>query len=114
MRALGRAYGSGLQLINILRDMGADLAARRCYLPADALAAAGLTPADLARDPAHLAHLAPVFGARTLALLRQAGPGALHTRVKVPRHEVRAILLRLAVTLAARGPLQAGFIRLRG
>lgn len=150
MRALGRAYGSGLQLINILRDMGADLAARRCYLPADALAAAGLTPADLARDPAHLAHLAPVYnhwlaqagarldqgmaycmavnhrrvraasalpaliGARTLALLRQAGPGALHTRVKVPRHEVRAILLRLAVTLAARGPLQAGFVRQRG
>lgn len=30
---LGRAYGSGLQLVNILRDLPADLAAGRCYLP---------------------------------------------------------------------------------
>jgi farnesyl-diphosphate farnesyltransferase len=30
---LGRAYGKGLQLINILRDLPADLEAGRCYLP---------------------------------------------------------------------------------
>jgi farnesyl-diphosphate farnesyltransferase len=55
MHAWGRAYGSGLQLVNILRDAGADLAQGRCYLPADELAAAGLTPAEAAADPARLA-----------------------------------------------------------
>ncbi|MGE0329747.1 MAG: phytoene/squalene synthase family protein [Ramlibacter sp.] len=147
MRELGRAYGSALQLINILRDMGADLAAGRCYLPADALAQAGLAPQDVAREPARLAPLynhwlaqastgleqgmrycmavnhrrvragsalPALIGARTLALLQQAGPGALRQRVKVPRSEVHAILLRLAATLAAKGPLQARFVRLRG
>jgi farnesyl-diphosphate farnesyltransferase len=147
MRELGRAYGSALQLINILRDAGADLAAGRCYFPADALAAAGLAPQDILRQPARLAPvynhwlaaagerldqgmrycaavnhrrvraasaLPALIGARTLALLEQAGPDALRVRVKAPRSEVRAILLRLALTLAARGPLQAQFRRLRG
>ncbi|MEO5712503.1 MAG: squalene/phytoene synthase family protein [Luteolibacter sp.] len=31
--ALGRDYGKGLQLVNILRDLPADLEAGRCYLP---------------------------------------------------------------------------------
>ncbi len=31
----GIAYGKGLQLVNILRDLPADLAMGRCYLPAD-------------------------------------------------------------------------------
>jgi farnesyl-diphosphate farnesyltransferase len=57
MRALGRAYGSGLQLINILRDAGADLAAGRCYFPADDLAMAALAPQDILREPARLAGL---------------------------------------------------------
>lgn len=51
MRALGRSYGMGLQLVNILRDAGADLAAGRCYFPAEELAAAGLAPQDIAGDP---------------------------------------------------------------
>jgi len=29
----GRRYGMGLQLVNILRDLGPDIAAGRCYLP---------------------------------------------------------------------------------
>lgn len=39
--------GKALQLINILRDVPADLRAGRCYLPAPMLARHGLTPADL-------------------------------------------------------------------
>ena len=58
--------------------------------------------------------LPALLGARTLALLRQAGPQALATRVKVPRAEVRQILLGVALTLAANGPLQARFRRLAG
>ena len=33
MMRLGRSYGQGLQLINILRDLGEDLKIGRCYLP---------------------------------------------------------------------------------
>jgi phytoene synthase len=40
--------GIALQLTNILRDVGEDLALGRCYLPADELAAFGVTPGDLA------------------------------------------------------------------
>ncbi len=51
MRALGANFGKGLQLVNILRDLPADLKAGRCYLPADELARAGLTPSQLAAKP---------------------------------------------------------------
>ena len=44
---LGVRFGKGLQLVNILRDMPADLKKGRCYLPADKLAEVGLTPNDL-------------------------------------------------------------------
>jgi farnesyl-diphosphate farnesyltransferase len=51
MHDLGRAYGMGLQLVNILRDVGPDLAAGRCYFPLDELAAAGLRPEDILSHP---------------------------------------------------------------
>ena len=51
MRTLGRSFGCGLQLVNIVRDAGADLADGRCYFPRDELAAAGLAPEHIAADP---------------------------------------------------------------
>lgn len=45
----GVHFGKGLQMVNILRDIPADLAKGRCYIPAEQLAAAGLTPEDLLR-----------------------------------------------------------------
>ena len=45
--------------------------------------------------------LPALIGARTLALLDQAGVGALQRTVKVPRREVRAMILSLAITLAS-------------
>ena len=51
MHELGRGYGMGLQLVNILRDVGPDLAAGRCYFPLDELAAAGLRPEDILSHP---------------------------------------------------------------
>lgn len=48
MMRIGRRYGMGLQRLNILRDAGADLAAGRCYWPAETLATVGLTPEKLA------------------------------------------------------------------
>lgn len=51
MVALGIAYGKGLQLTNILRDVGHDLRAGRCYLPADELRSANLQPRELLSAP---------------------------------------------------------------
>ncbi|WP_235965140.1 squalene/phytoene synthase family protein [Caenimonas soli] len=146
MRELGRGFGMGLQLVNILRDAGADLAAGRCYFPADELAAAGVAPEDILNHPERFevvwrrwhAHaqdrialgmryadavnsrrvraasaLPALLAARTLALMRSAGPQRLRHKVKVPRHEVRTMMARLAFTLAGRAALQSSFARLR-
>ena len=40
-------FGKGLQLVNILRDLGEDLNQGRCYLPADELASRQLKPDNL-------------------------------------------------------------------
>ena len=57
---LASAFGKALQLVNILRDMPADLRAGRCYLPADELQLAGTDPATLLDNPAAAQ---PVFDA---------------------------------------------------
>jgi len=43
----GVRFGKGLQLVNILRDIPADLRTGRCYLPSAVLAEHDLTPRDL-------------------------------------------------------------------
>jgi farnesyl-diphosphate farnesyltransferase len=43
----GVRFGKGLQLVNILRDLPADLSKGRCYLPTERLDEAGLRPAVL-------------------------------------------------------------------
>jgi farnesyl-diphosphate farnesyltransferase len=152
MMRIGREYGMGLQRLNIIRDVGADLTAGRCYWPVETLRQAGLTPAMLeqaARPPNTdtLLALAPLYtqwldhtqaqladgmryalalkplrlrlasalpaliGARTVALLRQAGPAALNQRIKMPRHEVRALLWRIALGLGSAAVLQKEFLR---
>jgi farnesyl-diphosphate farnesyltransferase len=136
MHALGRAYGMGLQRLNIVRDAGADLAQGRCYWPAQQLDACGLSPESLSQavlegQARTLAQLTPLYqsylqqiqtqlaaglryscavqsrrlrlasalpaliGARTVALLQQAGPASLTQRVKMPRREVQGLLWRL-------------------
>jgi farnesyl-diphosphate farnesyltransferase len=58
--------------------------------------------------------LPALIGARTLALLRQAGPAALNQRIKMPRHEVRAMLWRIALGLGSAAVVQKEFLRLSG
>jgi farnesyl-diphosphate farnesyltransferase len=53
-------FGKGLQLVNILRDLPADLRTGRCYLPLEELTAAGLKPADLLQ-PAMPATFRPLY-----------------------------------------------------
>jgi farnesyl-diphosphate farnesyltransferase len=67
MLELGRRYGMALQLVNILRDVGADLANGRCYLPADELRAAGLTPDTLLAQAHRLAIVSEPWHSRAQA-----------------------------------------------
>jgi farnesyl-diphosphate farnesyltransferase len=118
MRALGRAFGCALQLVNIVRDAGDDLRAGRCYVPTGELerwrevAASGLDAgmayalAVNSRRIRAAVALPALIGRDTLTRLHEAGPRALEERVKVPRHEVRALLLRIALGLAGRKTLQ--------
>jgi len=55
--------------------------------------------------------LPALIGARTLSLLEVSGPAALQRTVKVPRREVRAMILSLGVTLASRRRIDAIFDR---
>jgi farnesyl-diphosphate farnesyltransferase len=56
----GVRFGKGLQLVNILRDLPADLQKGRCYLPADQLATVGLRPLDLL-SPQNEAAFRPLY-----------------------------------------------------
>ena len=51
MLDLGKRYGQGLQLVNILRDAGDDLRSGRCYFPNEELAAVSLEPSQIIREP---------------------------------------------------------------
>jgi farnesyl-diphosphate farnesyltransferase len=145
MLDLGKRYGIGLQLINILRDAGADLRAGRCYFPNEELAMARMEPSQIMREPERFLPihrkwrekaergmeagiqyskavrnrrvraatvLPALIGARTLALLRDAGATALHRKIKVSRREVRSVVLSLMTSLASRSQIDAMFRQL--
>ncbi|MBA2432245.1 MAG: squalene/phytoene synthase family protein [Chthoniobacterales bacterium] len=127
MLRLGVDYGKGLQLINILRDAGADQRAGRSYLPAEELHSLGQEQVLLrwwqraeqgmrsgieyscavhARRVRLATALPAIIGARTLVLLREAGTEVFQRKVKVPRAEVRRILLTLVANLVSRSTIQ--------
>jgi farnesyl-diphosphate farnesyltransferase len=56
----GKRFGQGLQLVNILRDLAADLRMGRCYLPEDELRGLGLAARDLV-DASKESRLRPVY-----------------------------------------------------
>src|SRR2546421_3736424 len=134
MLGMGKRYGMGLQLINILRDAGADLRAGRCYFPNEELTVAAMEPSQILREPERVqpiyrkwrekaergieaglqyayairnrrvriaTALPGLIGARTLALLREAGATALRRHIKVSRKEVRAIVASLIFLFGA-------------
>jgi len=140
MLALGKLYGMALQLINVLRDVGADLRAGRCYFPEFELTAAHLTTSQILSEPERFQPiyqawigkaksglecgvqysrairnrrvraatvLPALIGARTLALLNEIGASASQRTVKVPRSEVRRMILRLALTVASRKQIES-------
>ena len=120
LMTLGRSYGQGLQLINILRDLPADRRGGRCYLPEDELRAAGSSPEAPARAvfdrwhtrafeqlengrryiralrPARLrvaCFLPWSLGVATLRLMQKHCPLETDSKVKVSRAVVRKALL---------------------
>jgi farnesyl-diphosphate farnesyltransferase len=140
MLGMAKRYGMGLQLINILRDAGADLRAGRCYFSNEELAAAAMQPSQIVREPerfqpiyrkwrekaergieaglqyanairnrrVRIATALPgLIGARTLALLRDAGATTLHRHIKVPRSEVRGIVASLIFGFGARARIES-------
>jgi farnesyl-diphosphate farnesyltransferase len=78
---LGMRYGQGLQLVNILRDLPADLRTGRCYLPADELRALGADPAALLDSP-QLAR--PVFDRWLTRAESRLEEGRRYLRALVP------------------------------
>jgi farnesyl-diphosphate farnesyltransferase len=112
----GVAYGKGLQLVNILRDMPADLSAGRCYLPVtdvldvtERLDAHGrwlsiarkwvsdgeIYAKTLVSWRLRVATILPAMIAlETLNQLDGTSWEALKNRVKIPRSQVYSLLLR--------------------
>lgn len=121
MLELGKRYGMALQLVNVLRDAGADLAIGRRYLPSEQLEPwfarahdgleCGLRYAlALEGTRVRLASGLPaLLGAKTLALLQAAGARAMHERIKVPRGEVRWLLLRVVLSGGSRARIEREF-----
>ncbi len=124
MAALGRRYGQGLQLLNILRDAPSDWTNGRCYLPpgareeTDASDCPGLpeifqrvrTYIPLCRDwlddgiryaealsgrrVKAASQLPALLGHLTLDRLERADYQTWQNRIKVPRREVRWLLCK--------------------
>ncbi|HXA09394.1 MAG TPA: squalene/phytoene synthase family protein [Chthoniobacterales bacterium] len=133
MAKLGIEYGKGLQLINVLRDSGADAKCGRGYLPSDELAGQPVAEVfahwlDQAEERLEAGidycsaltnwrmrfatALPALIGARTLTLLRQAGPEARARKIKVARKTVRRILVASLAAAASPTALRALFQRL--
>jgi len=102
-------FGKGLQLVNILRDLDADVESGRSYLPGDVETAfpiwhrAAMEHFEVAEEyliavqPWRLryAALLPwVLGVRTLELLENRPQGGFRRKIKVRRSEVRSWLWR--------------------
>ncbi|HCN76746.1 MAG TPA: farnesyl-diphosphate farnesyltransferase [Verrucomicrobiales bacterium] len=123
MRKWGASFGKGLQLVNILRDVGEDLRDGRCYLPgvlkdgsADVAALraawdhwAGICEKHLESGLPYLRHVADgklryatalplLLAARTLAKMRAASWDEVLRGVKVSRLDVAMILAEAAVS----------------
>jgi farnesyl-diphosphate farnesyltransferase len=100
LRQRAIALGKALQLVNVIRDVAADLRIGRCYWPADLLQSHGLTAqrlAELVRAPATPTEAAAIQAvtAALLQLARQQCATAWPYVQAIPATDIR---LRLACT----------------
>lgn len=128
MKSWGARLGKGLQLINILRDVGEDLRDGRCYLPGHETATVRMNPRILqptwnqwlatCRDHLvcglyYVQHVADgklryatslplLLGAKTLTRMQSANWEELQKGIKISRLDVAMILAEAAI--ACRSP----------
>lgn len=91
LSSLSMRFGQGLQLTNILKDVGQDLQDGRCYLPEDELQRLGLQAHDLL-DPASLHRVRPLI----IRLIRCALEHLDHASCYVQLLPRRALRVRLS------------------
>jgi farnesyl-diphosphate farnesyltransferase len=96
--------GKGLQLVNILRDVAADLRQGRCYLPAEQLAGLKLKPEDLLQ-PASEPRLRPLYQAYLDRADAHLLAGWAYTKA-LPRRSARVRLACLWPILIGRATLK--------
>jgi farnesyl-diphosphate farnesyltransferase len=85
-------FGKGLQLVNILRDLPADLRQGRCYLPRRLLAEHDLQPEDLRQHPAAAqVKVQPLYEAHLRMAEEHLAAGWDYTNM-LPRGQVRVRL----------------------
>jgi farnesyl-diphosphate farnesyltransferase len=101
--ARGVRLGKALQMVNVIRDAGADLRQGRCYIPRSLLAANGLVPHDL-REPAARRRARPVVDELCRLALAHVD-AALPYVLRIPPVEPR-------LRLAALWPLWIGLATL--
>ena len=116
LSTLGREYGKGLQLTNILRDVPEDLKSGRCYLPVEQAhdrnqilrehqhqRSVAIMAVSKGMDYAshlkgrrlRMASVMPALLAKdTLEMMQEADWGALNQRVKISKRQVYANLIK--------------------
>jgi farnesyl-diphosphate farnesyltransferase len=97
-------FGQGLQLVNILRDLPADLRKGRCYLPADKLAQEGLQAGDLLQ-PLNHTRFKPLYHRYLDLAEAHLAAGWKYTNT-IPRSQIR-------VRLACAWPILIGIETIR-
>jgi len=95
----GVRFGKGLQLVNVLRDLPADLRQGRCYMPAEELERVGLTPPALL-NPSNEPGFRPLYERYLAQAQAHLTAGWAYTEA-LPRRAVR-------VRLACAWPLLIG------
>jgi len=85
----GIRFGQGLQLVNILRDLPADLDQGRCYLPLELLTPARLTPGNLLEPEQEAAFLKVYRAQLELAEARLAAGWRYTNRLPFGQFRVR-------------------------
>ena len=89
--ALGIRFGQGLQMTNILKDLGKDVSMGRCYLPREQLEQLGIRPEEL-QNPATLQRLQPLIMQLIWHTLEHLDQACQYVR-QLPR---KALRLRLS------------------
>jgi farnesyl-diphosphate farnesyltransferase len=87
MAAIGVRFGKGLQLTNILKDIGRDLRNGRCYIPESLLDEVGLKPVDLLNDSS-LPKFKPVLDRLIRMAIEHLDQGWVYT-MAIPVSEIR-------------------------